>query len=84
MSSTYGPSNQYGGYDALGRVPLMRADGGKVASARRYNAFSGALEGECKRFGDSVACGTVSGSVFGSPPTLSASKDVYRVKARPH
>ncbi len=73
-----GPSNGYGGYDALGRVPLMRADDGRVVSARRYNAFSGALEGECKRFGDAVACGSVSGSVFGAPPALDPAKDVFR------
>ncbi len=30
-----GTSNGYGGYDALGRVPLMRADDGRVVSARR-------------------------------------------------
>jgi RHS repeat-associated protein len=73
-----GPSNQYGGYDALGRVPVMRADDGRAVSARRYNGYSGALEGECKRFGDAIACGTASASTFGSPPALDSTKDIYR------
>lgn len=70
MVPSWGTSGQYGGYDALGRVPLTLADDGRVVSAQRYNAFSGALEGECKRFGDAVACGSVSGSGFGSGPGL--------------
>jgi RHS repeat-associated protein len=60
----------YGAYDALGRVPLMRADDGLAVSARRYNPYSGQLEGECKRFGGQLAC---EGS-----PALDASADIYR------
>ena len=49
-----------------------------MVSARRYNYYSGALDGECKRFGDAVACGVVSGSGLGTPPGLDPSKDIYR------
>lgn len=58
-----------GSYDALGRVPTMRADGSRVVSARTYNRYSGALEGECKRFDAGVVC-TGTG--------LDPAKDIYR------
>lgn len=51
-----GTASQFGSYDALGRVPTMKADDGLVVSARIYNAYSGALEGECKRFDAGVSC----------------------------
>jgi hypothetical protein len=59
----------WGSYDALGRVPTMKADGGRVVSARTYNRYSGALAGECKRFDVGVTC-----MGAGLDPT----KDIYR------
>ncbi len=65
-------TNVYGAYDALGRVPVMRADDGRVVSARVYGANSGALVRECKRFSNDVSCvGT----------SLEAQKDIYRTDA---
>lgn len=43
-------------YDALGRVPTMKADGGPFGERSDYIRYSGALEGECKRFDVGVTC----------------------------
>jgi len=58
-----------GAYDALGRVPLMKADAGRVVSARLYDGYSGALTGECKRFEAGTSCTSLA---------VDAAKDLFR------
>jgi RHS repeat-associated protein len=57
-----------GAYDALGRVPTMRADNGMVRSSRIYGAQSGMLLGEAKCFLGSGNC-TANGTFFDTDPT---------------
>jgi RHS repeat-associated protein len=67
-------SELWGAYDPLGRIATMKADDGRVVSARAYGDKNGALLMECKRFQATTTC---AGSA------LDTTKDIYRTDRTP-